>query len=273
MPEELNQGQIEEVQEEQPQIEETEGELSDPEQPTEEPQEGGELPEDVKERTRKEFEKLKQHNAELKKQLDERQNMPSVLDFLNGPSREVPSQVRQQYIQPVNMPSYQQAPPPQQPAPQLVDDQGYVNTEVLQRELDEARKARERAEEAERRARDTEERVSRFEINQETQRLYQSYPELDPQSEHFNQDAYELVKNDLTSQLINTGKRDAIKSAERMSKFFRLQPQQQARTQEVLEQRKQASVPGNVPRPQSDPDLIKRRDPDGIQARLKALGL
>lgn len=254
MPEELNQGQVEEVQEEQPQMEETQEELSNSEQPEQEVPIEGELPEDAKERTRKEFEKLKAHNAELKKQLDERQNLPSVLDFLSSPQQGVPNEVKQQYMQPVQLPPvYPQMTPPVPQEQKLVDEQGYVNTDVLQRELEEAKRARQEAEQARRRAEEAEQRISRFEINQETQVLYNSYPELDPQSEHFNQDAYELVKNDLAAQLINTGKRDAMSSAQRMSKFFRTQPQQQAKTQKVLEQRKQVLVSGTQPRQDTRP--------------------
>lgn len=252
MPEEVKQdGQVEEVQEEQPQMEDTQEELSNSEQPEQEDPKEGELPEGVKERTRKEFEKLKKSNAELKAQLDQRKNLPSVLDFLSSPQQGVPSEVKQQYMQPVQLtPVYPQMTPPapQKEEQRLVDEQGYVNADVLQRELDEAKRARQKAEEAERRALEIEQRVSRFEIDRETQELYKAYPELDPQSEHFNQDAYELVRNDLTSQLITSGTRDALKSAQKMSRFFRAQPQQQSKTQEVLEQRKQASVSGTMPR-------------------------
>lgn len=280
MPDEVNQIGQEELVEAQPEVEETTEELSTSEQPTEETQEQieGELPEDAKERTRREFEKLKQSNAELKRQLElkERAQMPSVLDFLESSRQPVPQEVRQQYQQPMQMPQQMYQQPVQQPPQQreeLVDENGFVNADVLQKQLKQAEEANRRAEEAERRAQEIEARVSRYEINQEQEKLYQAYPELDPQSDSFNPDAYQLVKNELMSQIINTGNRNSMEAAQRMSKYFRTQPQQQAKQQQVLEQRKQALVSGTQSRPQSDPDLINRRDPDAIQQRLKNLGL
>lgn len=266
MPEEIIDGQ----EEPQAQGEEQPEEVSTSEEPTEAPQEEeAQLPEDTKERTREQFEKLKAHNAELKRQLEQKQSIPSVLDYLTPQEVPVPQYVPQ--VQP-QYPVYQ---PQVQPEPQLVDEQGYVNTDVLKRELEEAKKARLKAEEAERRALEAESRISRFEQDAETKRLYQEYPELDPLSEVFNKDAYDLVRNELTSQIVNSGNRDALKAAERMSKYFRTQP---PKNQQVLEQRKQVtSVQASSSRPMADDDyeLLKkqsRNDPEAMLKRLEANG-
>jgi len=279
MPEEIENGQedvvVEETQE-QPQSEETAEVMSTPETPTEEPVEG-ELDPSVKERTKEQFEKLKAEKEELKHQLDARKDLPSVLDFLGTPTAPVPQETKQQYMQPVQLqPVYnQQVPQEVKPAPTLVDDQGYVNAEFLNKELEEARKSRKQAEEANERARKAEERISRFEINSETKALYQSYPELDPKSESFNQEAYELVRNDLTSQMVTSGTRDAMASASKLSKYFRTQPNE-VKAQKVLEQRNQVAVSGTTPRQSTGESFesLKARslhDDNAMAERLRRL--
>lgn len=249
------------------QVEESQGEEMPEEVSTsEEPTEVGELPDDARDRTKREFEKLKAHNAELKRQLDQKQAIPSVLDYLTPQLPPVP-----QY-----MPQYQPYVPPvvPQPEPQLVDDQGYVNTDVLRQELELAKQAIRDAEEAKRSAIEAQSRISRFEQDNETKRVYQAYPELDPMSDVFNQDAYNLVKNELTSQIVNSGNRDAMRAAENMSKYFR---KQAPANPQVLEQRRQVSVPGTTTQrqPTTDFEDLKRRsrnDPNAMLERLEASG-
>jgi len=269
-------GQNEEV-EELTQGEEQPEEMPASEEPTEEPQEEtqeDELPEDAKERTREQFEKLKAHNkqlAEENKQLKgNSQPIPSVLDYLT------PAQVpqAQQFAPPQQ---FAQSTPQQeqQPEPQLVDENGYVNADVLRRELDEAKQARKKAEEAEKRAMEAEGRISRFEQDAETKKLYDAYPELDPLNENFNQDAYNLVKNELTGQIVNTGKRDAMKAALNMSKYFRQETK--PTNQRVIEQRNQVSTPGATQKRPASTDFedLKKRsryDADALFERLERSG-
>ncbi len=263
MPEEIQDGQEElEIAQTEEQVEE----LSTSEEPTEEVQEETqeqELPEDSKERTKREFEKLKANNAELKRKLEEREQLPSVLDYPGFNMPQVSPEVRQQYMQPVAMPQfYPQT--PQAPQPKLVDEQGYVNADVLQSQLDRAKEAIKKAEEAQKRADEAQQRISRFEQNAEQERLYKEYPELDPHSGVFNEDAYKLVRDRLTSELIQTGKRDSLKVAQEMSRFFRKQQPSKA-----LEQRKQAmSVTGSQVARTSKPVSEMT-----IEERLKNLGM
>lgn len=277
MPIDQQEGQIEEV-EEQPQGEEQPEEMPASEEPAEEPQEDAqedELPEDTKERTREQFEKLKAHNKqladEIKQMKGSSQPIPSVLDYLNP----APMPDGQNFAPPQQF--YQQGTQPQQgdqPEPQLVDENGYVNADVLQKQLAQAELARKKAEEAERRAAEAESRISRFEQDAETKRLYEAYPELDPLNESFNQEAYNLVKNELTSQIVNTGKRDALQAAENMSKYFRQQP---PTNQRVIEQRKQVGNQGATQKrpPSTDFEELKlrsRHDPDALFERLQRSG-
>lgn len=231
MPEET-QTDINEVVEETPQGEEQPEALSTSEEPTE-----GELPEDAKERTKQEFEKLKQHNKQLaeenKKLKGQSQPIPSVLDYL-GQMPTVDPQLVQKYTQPIQ---------PQQPQPQpqaeLLDDQGYLNADVLQKRLAAVEAAQRKAEEAERRAIEAQQKIARFEQDAEQRKLYAEYPELDPlNADVFNQEAYDLVRNELTSQIVQTGSRDALQAAKKMSKYFR-QPQQPQAMPQAVQQRNQ----------------------------------
>jgi hypothetical protein len=268
MPDEIQNGQ----EELQAQGEETPEVLSTSEEPVVEG-----LPDDSSERTREQFEKLKAHNAELKKQLEakeqqERSTIPSPLQaHMSLPVPEVQPEVRQQYQQPV----YQQ-PPVQEP--QLMDEQGYVNGDVLTAQLKKAQEAEQRAQEALRRAQEAEARVSQFEINQETRELYQAYPELDPSSQVFDRDAYDLVANELTSQIVKSGRRDAMGAAAKMQKYFRKTTPQQ---EKVLEQRAQVVTPsaGSVTQTSASADLdydsLKKRsryDANALYERLERNG-
>lgn len=290
MPEEIKKGQEEQVQDEQAKTEEQVEEVSASEEPTEEqaqeqPEKEAkepELPEDAKERTRKEFEKLKKHNAELKRQLEEREQLPSVLEYPGLGVPRVNQEVKQKYQQPqgmqmpqFNFPYQQQVQQDNQPEEKLVDEQGYVNAKVLESQLKQAEDARRKAEEAERRAVEAQQRIARFEQDAETKELYKQYPELDPLSETFDREAYDLVKNELTSQIVNTGKRDAVKAAQRMEKYFR---KPAPSNQKVLEQRKAVtSASGTQPR-QTNTDLEElrlrsRTDPKAVAERLRRLGM
>jgi len=252
---------------EQSESEEQPEELSTSEEPTEDK----ELPDDTKKRTKEQFEKLKQHNAELKKQLEERKQLPSVVDYLNSPMPQVTPEMRERYAQPQPQPQQQVA-----PEENLVDESGYVNADVLRRQLDQAKVAQQKAEEAQRRAMEAEQRISRFEQDAETKVLYQSYPELDPMSEQFNRDAYDLVRKEITDQIVTSGKRDSMGAADRMSRYFRQKEEKPQVKNPVVEQRSQASASGSKSRRntgESLADLKSRHDDNAIAERLKRLGM
>lgn len=264
MPEETQKDTKEEVQET-PQGEEQPEELSASKDPAEDPTEEtpeDELPEGTKERTREQFEKLKKSNAELKAELEQRKQLPSVLDYLNTPNvPEVKQEVKQQYMQPPQPLTQPQIELPQEP--QLVDENGYIDADALKRELDEAKQARREAEEARRQALMAQERIAKYEQTSEEAKLYQAYPELDPYNEAFNQDAYELVRNELTSQIVNTGKRDALQAAEKMSKYFR---QKEPQNKEVIQQRAQVAPTAGTSSSRAGKSISEMT----IEERLKA---
>lgn len=269
MPEE-NQTDMNEQVENTAQGEEQPEALSTSNEPTESVEENtADLPEDVKERTKEQFEKLKEHNAKLKAELEQRKQLPSVLDYLSPSLPTVQPEVRAQY-QPTPIPT------PQPQEPQLVDEQGYINADELQRQMATIREAQKRAEEAERQALEAQQRIARFEQDAETKKLYAEYPELDPMNKTFNEQAYRLVRDRLTSQIVETGKRDALKAAQEMSQYFRSTPKP---VDEVIEQRHQATPASGKQLRQSSATSLEelrlrsRNDPDAVAERLRRLGI
>lgn len=268
MPDEKLTDTKEVVEETKPKGEEQPVELSTTKEPAESP-EGEELPDGTKERTKEQFEKLKKSNDELKKELEDQKQLPSVLDYLGSSVPEVKAEVKNNYLQP-------QAPVEKPQEKDLVDDQGYVNADVLKQQLAQAQEAVKRAEDAEKRSLETQQRILKYEQDSETERLYKEYPELNPLGDTFNKDAYDLVRNELTSQIVQTGTRDAVQAAEKMSRYFREQKKQD---DTVIEQRKQVTTAtGNQPRQGTTTDLkeLKRRsanDPDAVAERMRRLGI
>ena len=245
---------------------------------TEEPK--GDLDEGVKERTRQQFEKLKAEKDALKKQLDQQtalnaqRDYPSVVDLFAPTGQQVPA--------PASVTNYntQQPLAPNVPKEQasLVDKDGYIITDELTRRLQLAENASKKAEEAERRARDAETRIAKFEQDTETKALYTSYPELDPTSTVFDKDAYDLVRNELTTQIVQSGKRDSMGAAAKMSKYFRKAQQPVTPVQPTAaQQRDQASVTDNTSRQSgeslADLKVRSRRDSNAMSERLRRIGL
>lgn len=161
------------------------------------------------ERTAKEFEKLKQANQKLKKEVEEsKKYSTNVLDSLKP--QPVPP-VAPPYTPPVAPVAPQQ---PQQPTTQLYDDEGYVNPQALsemdrrtQEALAMALQAKREAEESKRRAEELERQKMEFEETTLMQRIHQEYPEMDPNNESYNETLYEAVRNELVRQMIE-GKND-----------------------------------------------------------------
>jgi len=195
----------------------------------EEQQEG--LPEDVSERTKREFEKLKKHNAELAKKLAEKEETPR------------PSLLEAYQPQPtMAMPQYAPVAPnlPQtrveEITKQLWDEEGTIDGNELQRRLALAEQAEIRARQAESKAQSALERIARYEADGQKKMLHEKFPELDPsRTDVFNEEAYELVRKELVDQLWQKGTQDPLEAAEKMSKYWKpkeVSPQQRETLQE-----------------------------------------
>lgn len=265
-------------------VEETtpdEGEQQEELQASEKPAEELELEGEVKDRTKEQFEKLKQANQELKKQLDEatkpnRSVLESMIPNINSQDVRLDQFVPQA---PLNNIAPQKV---QEIAKELVDSDGYVNAEVLNSRLKQADEAERRAREAEKKAQQAIDRVANYEINQQVKDLHREFPELDPNSPTFNADAYTLVQNELLNQLVQTGSQDGLGAARKMSRYFRPQESKQTDVkQQAVESQKQAIISvansGKGQRSVSNDeyeDLKKRSmtDPKAMAERLKLAG-
>lgn len=278
MPEEVTQGQIEETQ--------GEGQLPAEVPAAEEPQEEG-LPEDAPERTRKQFEKLKEHNrqlAEENKQLKTgAPRPPSLLETyvsgqgLAGQLPVIPAPP--QFIAPVAPPAPAAAQPPR--GSELYDQDGYVNARELDRRLLSVEEAERRAKKAQEDAQAALERIARFEADTQARELYQQFPELDPSHKDFNQEFYEEVEQEMLTQLVKTGKQDAVSAAKKKSRYFSKTDESTLQQRQNIEQRSQASATpratGNARSLNgTDYDELRRRSlrsDDAMEERIRRSGI
>lgn len=174
------------------------------------------LPEDASDRTRREFEKLKKHNEELSRKLAEREAgtppKPSLLDqYVTQPT--VPTvapgaiNLSQNKVEEITK--------------QLWDEEGTIDGQELNRRLALAEQAEARALQAERTAQSALERIARYEADGQKKVLYEKYPELDPDSSEFKEEAYDLVRKEMVDQLWKTGTQDPLQAADNMSKYWK----------------------------------------------------
>lgn len=224
---------------------------------TQEPQVTGELPDDASERTKREFEKLKEHNKQLADKVNALESNiprpPSILEtYLNGQTQ-VP--LSQQMPTPMALPPMQQFAPNLSQAKaegirqELIDRDGYVDAGELERRLKTADEAERRAREAEIRANQALERIGRFEADQKNakaKQLYQEFPELNPSNDaQYSQAFSEAVADEMLLQIVKTGQQDPILAAAKLAPRFRQSapvtptPAQQARSQATAPNRGQ----------------------------------
>lgn len=238
----------------------------------EEQQEG--LPEDASERTKREFDKLKKHNEELSRKLAEKEAQapkPSLLD---------------QYVPQIPQPNTAMA---SQVAPSLTqaqvseierklwDEEGTIDGQELQRRLALAEQAEARAREAERKAQAALERIARFEADGQKKTLYQKFPELDPDNPSFNEEAYDLVRNEMVAQLWEKGQQDALSAAEKMSKYWK--PKETPAQKAVLQERqavRSTSASGKASTASGDYEDLRKRSmysKEAMEERIRRAGI
>jgi len=258
-----------------------EGEQQEELQASEKPAEELELEGEVKDRTKEQFEKLKQANQELKRELEAakkpgRSVLESMIPNFNQQDVRLDQFVPQVQLNNITPQKVQEI------AKDLVDAEGYVNAEVLNSRLKTAEMAERRASEAERKAQQAIDRVANYEINQQVKDLHREFPELDPNSgDGFKPEAYTLVQNELLNQLVQTGRQDGLAAARKMSRYFRPQESKPDIKQQAVESQKQAIISvansGKGQRSISNDeyeDLKKRSmtDPNAMAERLKRAG-
>lgn len=228
------------------------------------------LPDGVAERTKEQFDKLTEHNAQLKAELDAYKSKTSVLDSLR-PSSEVALP---------QTPSLTQTKVDEIKS-SLVDENGYVDVARLEETLKEAN---ERARRAEERALAIENKVQNSEEKVQVREVHKEYPNLDPHSESFDPKFYELVRLELIGQMMN-GEQDMAKAAKKVSSIYTPKEDvSKAREEAVLEykgkvNKRSQATESNGGRGTSEPsqlEELKKRtlegDNDALFKRLQASG-
>lgn len=245
----------------------------------EQPQEETPEVEEKKDRTTEQFEKLTKSNQELKEERDKYKNL-----FEGLRPKEVPQQVQQQYTQPIN-----QAPNANQFAnlsqgdinqvfQSMVDSEGYLDGNKLMQTLQDMNERAQRAESEARSARQAieEERKERRvrEENEATLKVYEKYPQLDPQNEQgFDSKFWEYVYNELAMKAkagTMPSNTDYMKAADKVYEDFYqgkdMKSQEQA--QKTQEQKTQI----NAVRPQSTvtKGYYEKTDQDALIENVRA---
>lgn len=196
------------------------------EEPQEEEQQEEVVRETPKDRTSEQFDKLKEHNAQLKKELEEAKAKAPTQNALESlyPKQESPV---------TNViPSNNQYPglsnkEVKDAFANLTDDQGYVDTGLLKETLSNLQKAKEEAERVAKEANERAQRVERkqddFERKQIMREVHKVFPKLDPENAtsddpeaKFSQTFYDMFQGEIMRQWTAQGTADPMKVAEKV---------------------------------------------------------
>lgn len=292
MPDELK-GQEQEVKEQVP------SPMSSENQPAEPQVTEGELPEGVSERTKSEFEKLKEHNRKLAEELEAvksqktveeppKSPLPSVLDSLRpdpsyGFQQVAPMDTNQQQYAALNPKQVENI------VERLTDENGYVDEALLKRTLDEANKralyAEQRATQAEQLARQANEQVARFGQSYEVRRTHEAFPEIDPTSPKFDANLYEEVRKEVVYGMATKGSEDFFGAAAKIVGKVRQNSEQAQQVKQAQDQVKSQTAQAQkeiinqagASKPDADEyqslvDASRQGKEGSIAARLKAAG-
>jgi len=227
------------------------------------------LPDGASDRTREEFEKLTKHNKELaeeNRRLKETKEV-SALDSLKPPK-------------PV-------APPPAKEYPfldqgkqedvysKLVDENGYIDADLLKQTL---KDANERARQAEARATRLEQQVSGVEESRQVKEAHSKYPALDPKSPNFDEKFYTAVRNELIGQMVQ-GTRDFVQAADNVASWYKPagneRQDESAQKEQQVRQIQATTTKGEQKVSPDYMDLVKRTqrgDKSALMERLKRAG-
>lgn len=166
----------------------------------------GELPEEVKDRTKEQFEKLKATNQSLAEKLrryEQSADQESVYDSFRG---EMPQYENLNKSQVDNI------------AQQFVDQYGNVDINALNGALVNANKV---AQEAALEARRAREDARRAEEDRQVREAHAQYPWLDPRSDEFDPQGYELVKDRVLRGMYEGKKKSLTDIAAEVTKVYK----------------------------------------------------
>jgi hypothetical protein len=175
------------------------------------------------ERTKEQIDKLKEHNQNLKQELDKQ--------------KKVTEDVLQSLTAKDNKPGFLTNHPPtvnnypnlskqdvKNIWDKLVDDNGLVDVKLLKEELkkqnDRAAFAEQKVKEANERVANMERKFEDFERTNKMKLIHAKYPQIDPNSQEFNPDMWEAVRNEIVGQWVTEGKEDVEKAAAKWHKIM-----------------------------------------------------
>jgi hypothetical protein len=218
--------------------------------------------EGMSDRTKEQFEKLKQHNAELAAELAASKQtiqQKSVLDELH-PFVETPVSQAEDY---------------------QIDEDGTVDVAQLNKVLKETQQAANQARQEALLARQRAERLSKEKAEEA---VHSKFPQLVPGSKEFDPDFFKRVKNELIGQMMD-GKENYMEAAETVSKLFQKSNVEEKVEQKVEEFKKTTEAKQNINagtgtannRTYSDDQELAKRtqlgDLEAFRERLKRAGL
>jgi hypothetical protein len=252
-------------------------------QPTETNGEDGDLPEAVSVRTKEQFEKLKKNNQELAEKLKKYENSEygeSVFDYLNG---RVPNNQPQQapMPKPVDYSNLNQ----QQVdniVNQFIDSDGNVNIAAMNKALTDANR---KADLAEKRSTAAVQKLQQSEEKRQIVEAHEKFPWLDPKSEVFDAQGYELVRDRILRNMVTGREQTVAQAASDIANFYKPKVDVAAEQKKAVDEYKDTQVKKaaagsvsssrNQPRTGSDYDELRSRtqrgDSSAIDERLAKL--
>lgn len=233
-----------------------------------------ELPEDVSERTKEQFDKLKQHNADLQerlKALETSKPETSVFDAFKP-------------VETAKMPEFSFPGIPQNQVSEtiadFVDKDGYLDEKVLKETLSNLQKQIKDAKEEAANARKSYEQK---EESEQVRVTHNKYPQLDPKSPNFDRKFFERVKEKMIVQFVS-GKPNFLEAADSVADDYPLKTVEKQDAQKKQDQVRQINATGSssgrsaAPAKTSydDEELVRRTragDTSALMERLAKAGL
>lgn len=231
----------------------------------------------AKDRTKEQFDKLKNNNQELKKQNEHYKNVlqslrPDVIEPAKPVTPTTPDAKDFSHLNQAQVENITQG---------LVDENGYVDMGKLSKILQETNERAIRAERAAQAAQSQSTKTVRdFEESSVMQQVHKDYPALDPKSDQFDEEYYDSVRNELVGQMLKTGKEDVPAAAKKWHErlFGKKEPVETKEEKQQREQGEQARAlinttpTGNVTKNRTssnDLEYLRTQTRLGSQSALK----
>jgi hypothetical protein len=216
-----------------------------------------ELDEDVKERTKKNFEELKEHNRQLKEENEalkaSQPKQPSALESLvPNEMRAVAPNLSNQQVDDI--------------VKGLVDENGYLDQALLENTLrtsnQQVAQARAEANQARLEAKQALSQVNKFGQDREVRIAHKKFPVVDPESSKYDPNFFKLVKNELLGAMYEGRKLEFVDACREVSKVYSPTKDDKEVKAKAVEEYKEnvASKSSLNPTGSSRPDIRSSKD-------------